>query len=191
MKTVYVPLYLPHSWVLNNENIYSEKLSSDNDVSSHIMYQLKLVAMDKWDSTIDINRELMMNIAANQNSDGSMGSDDEILATSYFVLTMVLYGQENIPYKKQIRKAVSYLLNSRFEGWEVYLPLKLAYESNIYTEQDIIDRIRQIEEVDIQGNLKYLLNILKADTEEFSQICLGKALDKKELIKYLYDKLHY
>lgn len=142
-------------------------------------------------SIIDIIKELMLDIASNQNSDGSIGIGEEINNTSYFVLAMVLYDEENKPYKNQINKAVSYLLNSNASGLEIYLPLKLTFEKDIYTNEYIIDKIQEIEAEDIQGNLNYLLNILKTDIEEFSQICFGKTLDKMKLIKYLFEEIKY
>ncbi|WFA08807.1 VIT domain-containing protein [Tissierella sp. Yu-01] len=141
-------------------------------------------------STIDKTKELMLEIAENQNIDGSIGEVNKGVNTSYFIIAMLLYDEENKPYRKQIKKALSYLLDEHENGLEAYLAMKLAYENDLYSEMNIEDRIERIEKVDGKGNLKYLYGVLNRNIQEFTHITIGNKLETKDFITYLFEKIH-
>ena len=141
------------------------------------------------DESRDTLKELMLEVVASQNADGSFREEDMGLRTSYFIIAMILYKEENKPYAKQIKKAIFYLMNQHENSIEAYIAMKLAYKNDIYKQMEIEDRIKIIDKKDIEGSSKYLYNRLIRDTKKFSSILFNESLDKKELIEHLFKKI--
>ena len=138
--------------------------------------------------TYEIN-ELIEKLIANQNKDGSFGYERKNIRASYFVIAMALYWKENQQYLKYIAEAVSYLVEENNNSIESYIAIKLVLQYGIYREIGVTERVITMERDDREGSLIYLFNILLKSTEEFSLILFNEGFNRKELIKYLLNKI--
>ena len=135
-------------------------------------------------------KELICQLLASQNADGSIGVDKLGLNTSYFIIGMLLNSKDNKEYYIRIKKAVLYLMNIDESSNEAYISLKLAYSKNIYRGMDIEEGISKFEKNDKEGSLIYLYSSIDRNIEEFSILLVSKCFNNNHLIEYLFRKIN-
>lgn len=158
------------------------------------MYQVKPVLKSSdfhihesnFMSLFDMTKKLMLNVTSIQNSNGSFRNNKT--KTAYYIIAMLLYKDRIRPYRNQINKAISYLLNFTDNDLTIYLALKLAYTKG-FRRNELNSIITSIEDKDQVGNYAYLFNLLINNVEEFSDILFHERMNIKQLINYLFKKI--
>lgn len=137
---------------------------------------------------LEETKELMLEITARQTADGSFNNDE--IKTAYYVLAMILYKEQSKPYINQIKKSIEYIINSNIslKSPILYISLKFAVDNNIMVK-GLIEKVEQLEGMDLLKNLAYLYNSLNRDIKEFTSILFNLKMDRKGLIKFLLDQL--
>ena len=132
---------------------------------------------------------LMHKVIKAQNLDGSFGSNNQSVFTSYYLIAMVLDNKVTEPFKFSIKRALAYLIGIKDNSAESYIALKLIRDRSTFNKKELMSIITYRENKDKLGNLIYIYRMLLDDVKSFSKILFNDPLEKHELIYYLFNEI--